>query len=120
MYVHVRKNEEGEGGACPEMPKCGYLFAKGGLVTNFARGCFGVFAFLVFFETPLSAQIDPQLPVQTPVGEGEVHAAHFALKGTQSKRSVTRVRNKRLDVKKHAPGFGRCDFSLASGSRGGN
>jgi hypothetical protein len=48
------------------------------------------------------------------------HGAHFALKGTQSKRSVTRVRNKRLDLKKHAPGFGRCDFSLASGSRGGD
>jgi hypothetical protein len=40
--------------------------------------------------------------------------AHFVLKGTQSKRPVTRVRNKRLGVKKHAPGFERCDFSLAS------
>lgn len=45
--------------------------------------------------------------------------AHFALKGTQSKRSVTRVRNNRLDVKKHAPGLKCCYFSLESGSRGG-
>jgi hypothetical protein len=35
-------------------------------------------------------------------------------------RDPYRVRNKRPDIKKHAPGLKYCFCSLANGSRGGN
>jgi hypothetical protein len=42
----------------------------------------------------------------------------FALKGAPNKRSMTRVRNKRPNVKKHALGLGCCDFPLVNGDNG--
>jgi hypothetical protein len=49
--------------------------------------------------------------------------AYFALKGTQTKRSATRVRNnpkKKQEAKGDAPGLKSSDVSLNSGSEGPN
>jgi hypothetical protein len=49
--------------------------------------------------------------------------AYFALKGTQTKRSATRVRNnpqKKHEAKGDAPGLKSSDVSLDSGSEGPN
>ena len=81
----------------------------------------------VLERRPAAACFGPKRALRAKIAVGTQYIerqtkqiSHFTLKGTQTWRWATRVRNKWPGARKHAPGLKSGGVSLANGSEGGN